>query len=97
MDEIANALHQGYTNVIDADLSKYFDSIPHAKLLAICAMRVVDSAILHVIKLWLKAPVIGEDKDGTRKNVGGGKANRKGTLAVWSHLAAVVELLPASA
>ena len=79
VDDIANALHQGYTNVIDANLSKYFDSIPHAKLLAICAMRVVDSAILHVIKLWLKAPVIGEDKDGTRKNVGGGKANSKGT------------------
>jgi RNA-directed DNA polymerase len=79
VDDIANALYQGYTNVIDADLSKYFDSIPHAKLLAICAMRVVDSAILHVIKLWLKAPVIGEDKDGTKKNVGGGKANSKGT------------------
>ena len=38
---------------------------------------IVDSAILHVIKLWLKAPVIGEDGDGTRKNVGGGKANSK--------------------
>jgi RNA-directed DNA polymerase len=34
---------------------------------------------LHIIKQWLKAPVIGEDKDGTRKNVGGGKANSKGT------------------
>jgi RNA-directed DNA polymerase len=79
VDDIANALHQGYTNVIDADLSKYFDSIPHTKLLAVCAMRVVDSAILHVIKLWLKAPVIGEDKDGTKKNVGGGKASSKGT------------------
>jgi len=79
VDEIANALHQGYTQVIDADLSKYFDSIPHSKLLAVVAERIVDSAILHVIKLWLKAPVIGEDKDGTRKNVGGGKANSKGT------------------
>ena len=79
VDDIANALHQGYTNVIDADLSKYFDSIPHTKLLTIVAERVVDSAILHIIKLWLKAPVIGEDKDGTRKNVGGGKANSKGT------------------
>jgi RNA-directed DNA polymerase len=79
VDEIANALHQGYTQVIDADLSKYFDSIPHSKLLAVVAERIVDSAILHVIKLWLKAPVIGEDKDGTKKNVGGGKANSKGT------------------
>ncbi len=79
VDNIADALHQGYTNVIDADLSKYFDSIPHAKLLAVVAERIVDSAILHVLKLWLKAPVIGEDKDGTKKNVGGGKANSKGT------------------
>jgi RNA-directed DNA polymerase len=79
VDEIAAALHQGYTQVIDADLSKYFDSIPHAKLLAVVAERIVDGAILHIIKLWLKAPVIGEDKDGTRKNVGGGKANSKGT------------------
>ncbi|MDO9046944.1 MAG: group II intron reverse transcriptase/maturase [Methylobacter sp.] len=79
VDEIAEALHQGYTQVIDADLSKYFDSIPHAKLLAVVAERIVDGAILHVIKLWLKAPVIEEDKDGTKKNVGGGKANSKGT------------------
>ena len=79
VDEIAEALNRGYTQVIDADLSKYFDSIPHAKLLAVVAERIVDSAILHIIKLWLKAPVIGEDEDGTRKHVGGGKANSKGT------------------
>jgi len=79
VDEIAESLHQGYTQVIDADLSKYFDSIPHAKLLTVVAERIVDSAILHVIKLWLKAPVIFDAKDGTRKNVGGGKASRKGT------------------
>ena len=79
VDEIADALNKGYTNVIDADLSKYFDSIPHSKLLAVVAEHIVDSAILHVIKQWLKAPVIGEDEDGTRKNVGGGKANSKGT------------------
>ena len=79
VDDIAEALHQGYTHVIDADLSTYFDSIPHAKLLAVVAERIVDSAILHIIKRWLKAPVIGEDEDGTKKHVGGGKANRKGT------------------
>lgn len=79
VDEIAEVLHQGYTQVIDADLSKYFDSISHAKLLAVVAERIVDGAILHIIKLWLKASVIGEGKDGTRKNAGGGKANSKGT------------------
>ena len=69
VDDIAEALARGYTQVIDADLSKYFDSIPHAKLLAVVAERIVDSAILHVLKLWLKAPVIEEDEDGTRKHV----------------------------
>jgi RNA-directed DNA polymerase len=79
LDDIANALWAGYTEVIDADLSKYFDSIPHAKLLAVVAERIVDGGILHLIKLWLKAPVIGEDDKGVTRHVGGGKANRKGT------------------
>ena len=79
VDDIANTLWAGYTQVIDADLSKYFDSIPHATLLAVVAERIVDGGILHLITQWLKAPVIGEDADGTRKSVGGGKANRKGT------------------
>lgn len=79
VDAIAEALHRGYTRVIDADLSKYFNSIPHAKLLAVVAERIVDGAILHLIKLWLKAPVMGEAEDGTRKHVGGGKANSRGT------------------
>ena len=79
VDDIATALWDGYTQVIDADLSKYFDSIPHAKLLAVVAERIVDGGILHLIKQWLKAPVIGEDDSGVKRNVGGGKANRKGT------------------
>ena len=79
VDDIANTLWAGYTQVIDADLSKYFDSIPHAKLMAVVAERIVDGGILHLIKLWLKAPVIGDDGNGVRKNVGGGKANSKGT------------------
>jgi RNA-directed DNA polymerase len=78
VDDIANTLWAGYTQVIDADLSKYFDSIPHAKLIAVVAERIVDGGILHLIKQWLKAPIIGED-GGVKKIVGGGKANRKGT------------------
>lgn len=79
VDDIANTLWAGYTQVIDADLSKYFDSIPHAKLMAVVAERIVDGGILHLINLWLKAPVITEDDSGVKKTVGGGKANRKGT------------------
>jgi RNA-directed DNA polymerase len=79
VDDIANTLWAGYTHVIDADLSNYFDSIPHAKLMDVMAERIVDGGILHLIKQWLKAPVIGEDDNGVKKTVGGGKANRKGT------------------
>jgi len=79
VDDIANALWAGYTQVIDADLSKYFDSIPHAKLLAVVSERIVDGGILHLIKQWLKAPVIGEDGNGVRKTVGGVKGRRRGT------------------
>jgi len=79
IDDISKALYQGYTQVIDADLSKYFDTIPHAKLMATVAERISDGGILHLIKMWLKVPVIEEDKDGTKRTVGGGKRNRKGT------------------
>ena len=79
IDTIAEAMWQGQTQVIDADLSKYFDSIPHAKLMATVAERVVDGAVLALIKQWLKAPVMGEDESGKTACVGGGKGNRRGT------------------
>ena len=70
---------QGQAQVIDADLSKYFDSIPHSKLLATVAERIADGAVLALIKQWLKAPVIGESENGKTACVGGGKSNRRGT------------------
>jgi RNA-directed DNA polymerase len=79
VDDVAITLNRGYTQVIDADLCKYFDTIPHANLLATVAERISDGAILHLIKMWLKAPVIEEDQGGTKRTAGGGKANRKGT------------------
>ena len=77
VDDVAYAMNRGYTEVIDADLSKYFDTIPHANLLAVVAERISDGEILRIIKMWLKAPVMEEDKDGKKRNVGGGKGNRK--------------------
>ncbi len=65
--------------MIDADLSKYFDSIPHSKLLATVAERIADGAVLALIKQWLKAPVIGESENGKTACVGGVKSNRRGT------------------
>jgi len=79
VDDIAITLNRGYTQVIDADLSKYFDTIPHANLMTTVAERISDGAILHLIKMWLKAPVIEEAQVGTKRTAGGGKGNRKGT------------------
>ena len=48
-------LCKGYTDVVDADLSKYFDTIPHQELMQCLARRIVDRHVLHLIKLWLKS------------------------------------------
>ena len=78
VDAISKALLTGHCQVIDADLSKYFDTIPHAKLLAVVAERINDKTVLSLIKQWLKAPVI-EEENGKRRTIGGGKGNRLGT------------------
>ena len=75
---VHQALKEGYTDVVDGDLSKYFDTIPHFELLRSVARRVSDGAMLHLIKLWLKVPVEETDKAG-RKRRTGGRRNTKGT------------------
>jgi len=69
-------LCQGYTDVVDADLSKYFDTIPHSQLMKSVARRIVDRNILRLIKMWLKVPVEETDGDGKRRMSGGRKAKR---------------------
>ena len=78
VDDVADALHKGHCHVIDADLSKYFDTIPHAKLMAVVAERIVDGGILRLIKQWLKAPVVEKGENG-KDRISGGKGNRRGT------------------
>src|SRR5271156_4741429 len=55
--EVHALLCRGYTDVVDADLSKYFDMIPHQDLMRSVAGRIVDRHVLRLIKRWLKAPV----------------------------------------
>jgi RNA-directed DNA polymerase len=71
-------LCRGYTDVVDADLSKYFDTIPHQDLMRSVAQRIVDRHVLRLVKLWLRAPVEERDGDGTRRMTGG-KGSRRGT------------------
>jgi RNA-directed DNA polymerase len=66
---------RGYTNVVDADLSKYFDTIPHSELLKSVARRIVDRHVLRLIKMWLKAPIEERDSDGKRRITGGKRSN----------------------
>src|SRR5262249_19718141 len=77
--EVHRLICRGYSDVVDADLSRYFDSIPHDALLKSVARRIVDRHMLRLIKLWLKAPTEEWDEgDGTRR-IGGGKGNRRST------------------
>ena len=57
-------INTGHGEIVDADLSGYFDSIPHAELMKSVARRVVDGAMLHLIKMWLEAPVEETDERG---------------------------------
>jgi RNA-directed DNA polymerase len=60
---IQGYLKEGYTEVYDADLQSYFDTIPHDKLMKCLEKRIADRHVLRLIKWWLEAPV-WEEKDG---------------------------------
>jgi RNA-directed DNA polymerase len=76
--EVHRLIGRGYTDVVDADLSKYFDTIPHSELMKSVACRIADGAVLRLIKLWLKAPIEERDGNGKRR-MSGGKSNARGT------------------
>jgi len=66
LDEIVTALRSGRLEVVDADLSKYFDTLPHDRLLKLVARRTSDGSLLHLIGQWLDAPV-EEERDGQKR------------------------------
>ncbi len=76
MDKVREALLSGKVEVVDADLSSYFDLIPHRQLLRQVAKRVSDGSVLRLIKAWLRAPSVEEDRDTGRRQV---HPNRCGT------------------
>jgi RNA-directed DNA polymerase len=66
VEHVHKLLNTGHGQIVDADLSGYFDSIPHADLLKSVARRIVDGAMLHLIKMWLEAPVEETDEKGNK-------------------------------
>ena len=72
-------VNQGYTEVVDADLSGYFDSIPHPELLKSVARRVSDGHVLALIKAWLEAPVEEADRRGRVSRTTRNRDDRRGT------------------
>jgi group II intron reverse transcriptase/maturase len=72
-------INTGHGEIVDADLSGYFDSIPHAELLQSVARRVVDGAMLHLIKMWLETPVEETDEQGKKHRSTRNRDDGRGT------------------
>jgi RNA-directed DNA polymerase len=76
--EVHRLLNYGHRKVIDADLSDFFGSIPHAEFLKCVARRVIDRQMLHLIKMWLEAAVEESDARGRKKRTTESRDNRRG-------------------
>jgi RNA-directed DNA polymerase len=77
--QVDRLLLMGYTEVVDADLSGYFDSIPHAELLQSVSRRISDSRMLRLLKMWLETPVEETDAKGNRDRTTRNKDQGMGT------------------
>jgi RNA-directed DNA polymerase len=69
LEVIRGNLESGYRAVYDADLQGYFDSIPHTPLLALVGKRIADRSVLHLIRMWLEAPVVEREQDADQETV----------------------------
>src|SRR5262244_2147975 len=77
--QVDKLINTGHGQIVDADLSGYFDSIPHTELLKSVARRIVDGAMLHLIKMWLEAPVEETDEKGNKHRSTRNRDEGKGT------------------
>jgi RNA-directed DNA polymerase len=79
LGEVQGWLDHGYTEVVDADLSGYFDSIPHHELMKCVARRISDGRLLRLIKMWLEAAVEETDESGRKQRTTRNKDEGRGT------------------
>jgi len=75
LEDIASNVRQERRAVFDADLSSYFDTIPHDKLMTCVERRIADRSVLGLIRMWLKSPIVEDDGKGRQKRT----TPRKGT------------------
>jgi RNA-directed DNA polymerase len=80
--EVERLLQAGYTEVVDADLSGYFDSIPHAELMKSLSRRISDGRVLRLLKVWLETSVEETDAEGHRRRTTRNKDEGMGTPQV---------------
>ena len=76
--EVEETLYRGHPDVVDADLADYFGSIPHAELMRSLARRIVDSRVLHLIKMWLECAVEETDDQGRKRRTTEAKDSGRG-------------------
>jgi group II intron reverse transcriptase/maturase len=79
VQQVQRLMIQGHTEVVDADLSGYFDSIPHAELMKSVARRVSDRHLLALIKAWLEMPVEEDDERGHKRRTTRNKNEGRGS------------------
>lgn len=79
VNQVHKLLNTGHGQVVDADLSGYFDNIPHAELMRCVARRVSDGLMLHLVKMWLEAPVEETDQRGGRRRTTRNRDEGRGT------------------
>src|SRR5438132_8671312 len=79
VQHVHKLINTGHGQIVDADLSSYFDSVPHAELLKSVARRIVDGAMLHLIKMWLEAPVEETDERGNKRRSTRNRDEGRGT------------------
>ena len=79
VEEVEALIRAGYREVVDADLSGYFDSIPHAELMKSLSRRISDGRLLRLLKMWLEMAVEETDKRGNRRRTTHNKDEGRGT------------------